>query len=153
MNKGKIAFLCLCFILLGAWGCSSPRVNVGLSATGNLNLNSFDEPLPVVTRVYQLSDEQAFQKATFEQLWKNDLMTLGDTLLTKDEIIVDPAAQQTLTYMRHAQARFIGVMAVFRQPEDDQWRDIQALPEGFFTGRFSRELKVHLKGNTVQIVD
>ena len=152
MSHGKIAVLCLVFSLL-AWGCSGPRVDLGLSSTANLNLNSFDEPLPVVTRVYQLADDQAFQKATFEQLWKNDLMTLGDALLTKDEIVMDPAAQQKLTYMRHEQARFVGVVAIFRQPEDVQWRDIAALPEGFFGRRFSRQVTVRLKGSSVEIAD
>ncbi len=153
MKPGKIRRLFLLIALLSTVGCAGPKVDVGFSSTANLNLNSFDEPLPVVMRVYQLSDDQVFQKATFEQLWKNDLMTLGDTLLNKDEIVMEPASQESLSYMRHEQAQFIAVMAVFRTPEGEQWRATEALPEGVFSRRFSRRVTVRLKGNTVEIAD
>lgn len=134
-------------------GCSKPAVKVSLSAAANLNLNEVKEPLPVVVRVYQLTEDAPFRKAEFNDLWKKDLATLGDSLLTKDEIVLNPAGQEHLTYPRHDKARFVAVMAVFRRPSEKGWRDIQTVTKGFFSRRLSQTFTIHLKGNTVEIVD
>lgn len=134
-------------------GCSGPKVKVAMSATANLNLNEFDEPLPVVIRLYQLSDNKAFEKAGFEELWKKDLVTLGDALLTKEEMIINPGTQERLTYPRHDQAKFVGVMAIFRRPGGESWRSVKTVASGFFSRKFSNSVTVSLKGNSVQIVD
>ncbi len=124
-----------------------------MSSTANLNLNEFDEPLPVIVNIYQLSDDKAFAEASFNELWKRDLVTLGDSLLTKESLTTNPASQERLVYPRHAQARYIGVMAVFRQPEKVAWRDVQPVADGFFKKKFSSNVTVTLKGNTVEISD
>ncbi|BCR03012.1 hypothetical protein DESUT3_00810 [Desulfuromonas versatilis] len=153
----KFRNLSCCFWLLVllclAAGCSPPQVKMGLSSTANLNLNDFDEPLPVMVNIYQLSDAQPFSKASFEELWKKDLMTLGDSLLTKETLTLNPASQERLEYLRHDQARYIAVMAVFRKPEKEAWRDVRPVADGFFKKRFSSKVTVNLKGNSVEFVD
>ena len=137
----------------GLVGCSAKQVEVGISSTANLNLNDFDEPLPVVVRIYQLADDTEFRKVAFNELWKDDLKALRDTLLTKEEIVMNPASQQTLEFPRHEQARFVGAMGVFRSPAEEQWRDLQPVADGFFARRFSSKITVRLKGSTLEIVD
>ena len=145
----------LVLILLAALltGCSKPSVRLALSSTANLNLNEVDDPLPVVVRIYQLSENKPFQQADFSDLWKKDLGVLGDSLLTRDEIVLNPASQERLSYSRHDQAGYVAVMAVFRRPGENGWRDIQPLSKGFFSRRFSKNFKVVLKGNTITIID
>ena len=63
----------------------STKVALDITATDNLNLNQYDEALPVVLRVYQLSDIQSFKTATFEDLWKSDKSVLSNTLITVEE--------------------------------------------------------------------
>lgn len=140
---------CVCMVLIG--GCSTPSVEVGLSSTANLNMNQSSEPLPVVVRVYQLAQRQAFDSASFEAIWKDDLATLGDSLLTKEEIVMDPAYQRALEMPRHEQARFVGVIAIFRDPEPDRWRDIQELSSSWITRQFSNEVHVALRGSRLEI--
>ncbi|WP_429884448.1 type VI secretion system lipoprotein TssJ [Geoalkalibacter halelectricus] len=153
MLRQGLLLLVLLPALLMLSGCADPQVRLGLSSTANLNLNDFDEPLPVVVRVYQLNDEANFLNADFADLWKDDLRTLGNSLLTRDEIVMNPAAQMALEYPRHEQTRFVAVMGVFRKPGDNNWRDIRPLPEGFFSRRLTGTLRVHLKGNTLEMVD
>ncbi len=141
------------FLVVLAGGCANPEVRINMSSTANLNLNEFDEPLPVIVNIYQLSDDKAFAEASFNELWKRDLVTLGDSLLTKESLTTNPASQERLVYPRHAQARYIGVMAVFRQPEKVAWRDVQPVADGFFKKKFSSNVTVTLKGNTVEISD
>ncbi|KIH76525.1 type VI secretion system protein VasD [Geoalkalibacter ferrihydriticus] len=151
----RVFFLLLCTLLVSAnlVGCADPQVRVGLSSTANLNLNDFDEPLPVVVRVYQLNDDADFLKADFSDLWKDDLKALGNSLLTRDEVVMNPAAQMVLEYPRHDQTRFVAVMGVFRKPGENSWRDIQPVADGFISGRFASKVRVHFKGNTLEMVD
>eukprot|EP00389_Voromonas_pontica_P009903 GDKH01015045.1.p1 GENE.GDKH01015045.1~~GDKH01015045.1.p1 ORF type:complete len:73 (+),score=0.63 GDKH01015045.1:18-236(+) len=62
----------LAVLLMSLTACMSTNVELDITATDNLNLNQFDEALPVVLRVYQLSDIQSFKTATFEELWKSE---------------------------------------------------------------------------------
>lgn len=141
-----------CVLVLAALaGCGRPSVKVALSSAASLNLNEAKESLPVVLRIYQLSEDGPFRNAEFPDLWKKDLATLGDSLLSRDEIVVNPAGQEKLTYSRHERARFVAVMGVFRRPGDKGWRDIKPVRRGFFSRRTA--VDVHLKGNTVDIVD
>lgn len=59
----------LFIMVLFLTGCMSTYVKLDVTATDNINLNQFNEPLPVVLKVYQLTDIQAFKNSTFEQLW------------------------------------------------------------------------------------
>lgn len=145
--------LLLILLLIITTGCSSSQVRVNLSSTANLNLNEDNEPLPVMINIYQLSDSKAFEETSFSELWKKDLLTLGDSLLTKKSLTINPASQEQLVFERHPQTRYVGVMAIFRQPKKEAWRSIKPVADGFFKKRFSSKLIVNLKGNTIEIVD
>ncbi len=145
--------LLLALLLCLTAGCSSPQVRLNLSTTANLNLNEVNEPLPVMVNVYQLSDSKAFEEASFSDLWKKDLVSLGDSLLTKESLTTNPASQEQLVYPRHPQARFVGVMAIFRKPEKEAWRSVIPVADGFFKKKLSSNLVVNLKGNTIEILD
>ena len=112
-----------------------------------------NKPGLLVVRIYQLNDDADFQSAEFMDLWKDDLKSLGNSLLTRDEVVMNPAAQMTLEYPRHEQTRFVAVMGVFRKPEESSWRDIHPLSEGYFARRFGGKIVVHLKGSALEMVD
>ena len=50
----KLLVTSVSLLLLSA--CSSTDVRLNLSASADLNTNNYNEPLPVIVRVYQLSD-------------------------------------------------------------------------------------------------
>ncbi len=131
-------------------GCSSPPVKFGLEAGSNLNPNEKNEPLPVVARVYLLSDDQSFEAAEFEDLWKDDLAVLGNSLLTRQELVMTPASEQRVVLKRREGAKFAAVIAIFREAQGGQWRAIKALPDNYVSRRFSKSLHVKLNGNIVE---
>lgn len=145
--------LLLVGLLALATACSAPQARLTISSTANLNLNDSDEPLPVMLNIYQLGDDKAFTEAGFTELWKKDLAALGDSMLTKETLTINPASQERLVFERHAQARFIGVMAIFRKPEKDEWRAVAPVANGFFQRKFSSNLTVNLKSNRVTIAE
>ena len=95
----KKAVLITLFMSLTA--CMSTNVELDITATDNLNLNQFDEALPVVLRVYQLSDIQSFKTATFEDLWKSDKSVLSNTLITVEEKTINPAEKTKIEFERN----------------------------------------------------
>ncbi len=146
-------FLVFTLLLSLLAGCSSSQVRLNMSSTANLNLNEANDPLPVMVNIYQLSERKAFDKADFSSLWKKDLVTLGDSLLTKESLMINPASQEQLIYERHPQTRFVAVMAIFRKPEQEAWRSIQPVADSFLKRKLSSKMVVNLKGNAIEILD
>jgi type VI secretion system protein VasD len=140
-------------LLLLLAACSGPQVRVDLSSTANLNMSDEGNALPVVVRVYQLSDARNFTNATFEAMWKQDVQSLGDAALTREEMVLNPGTTQELELRRNPQAEYVGVVAIFRAPEDEGWRAIKPLPTGQMGRRMNQRVTVSLRGNSLSIVD
>ncbi|RMG59005.1 MAG: type VI secretion system lipoprotein TssJ [Gammaproteobacteria bacterium] len=133
--------------------CSGPQLKMDLSSSANINMDRENHPLPVVVRVYQLSDITAFEQASFKDLWRNDIGVLGDQLLVHQEIVIDPASQKTLTIKRHPRAAWVGVMAVFRSPIDRNWKDWKKLSTSWVGRKLSSSIDVRLQGNRIEIYE
>jgi type VI secretion system protein VasD len=149
----KIVFLM--FLVLTMAACSGPMVRVDLKSDATLNPDRKGDPLPVVVRVYQLNDKGAFESATFNQLWKNDAGILGKTMLTRNELILNPGSNDKVELDRHEQAKYVGVVAVFRNPVDRKWRALRELSDDIFTRKLSlsSSFDVSLIGNSLLISD
>lgn len=148
----RVLFCLTVFLILNAVvGCSSPVLKVGLSSTANINVNDHDEPLPVVVRIYQLSEAHLFEQASFDRLWKNDVLALGETLVMKEELIISPADQRRFAMSRHDQAKYVAAVAIFRNPGEEGWKAIQPLSTNFLTRRMSSHVRVSLKGTTIAL--
>lgn len=147
----KTAFVTLLLVVLTA--CGGPMVKVELQSNQGLNPNRQGESLPVVVRVYQLNDKGAFESATFNQLWKQDEGVLGKTMLTRSEVILNPSSNDKIELDRHEQAKYVGVVAVFRNPIDRKWKDLRELSTDFLTKNLSTSFDVSLIDNTLHISD
>ena len=129
--------------------CMTTKVNLNVEATDNLNFNQFDEPLPVVLKVYQLTDIQAFNNASFEQLWKQDKSVLANSLLTVEERTVNPSQKINIEFEQAQTAKFVALVGLFRDRSDNQWRTYHDLNSG--TVKLSTNLEVLITNNSVQI--
>ena len=47
------------------------------------------------------------------------------------------------------QAEYLAVMAVYREPENMSWRDIDEMPGNFFTRRFDKKVRITLEKNRI----
>lgn len=139
--------------VLGLTACSGPMVKVALQSNQGLNPDKSGESLPVVVRVYQLNDKGAFESATFNQLWKQDEGVLGKTMLTRSEVILNPSSQDKVELDRHEQAKYVGIVAIFRNPIDRKWKDLRELNTDFLTKNLSTSFDVSVIDNTLHITD
>lgn len=127
--------------------CSSTDVRMKLSASADLNTNSFNEPLPVIVRIYQLSDVETFQSATFDQLWKADELILGSNLLHRQELTIKPQAKLEYEFVQVDKASYAAIFALFRNIDKDGWRWVHKLSSGTVT--FDSEFDVRLVKNQI----
>jgi type VI secretion system protein VasD len=98
-------------------------IKIELQADANVNPNENGDPAPVVVRVYELKELTAFQNGSFFDFADNDKKLLGGDLVGSAEYELTPG--QTVDYNRSisSEARYIGVVAAFRDIESAQWQD------------------------------
>lgn len=140
--------LFLALLVFGLAACATP-LRLKVNAAAALNPDAQGRSLPVRLVVYQLRDDQVFKQATFQELWQNDKVTLNSSLLDRREISVAPNAHTTLDMSREKQAAYLGVIAIFRTPQDGHWRTITKLGKGM--PMMHKSYTVTLKGSQVHI--
>ena len=125
-----------------------------LLPTGTINQDDAGASLPVMVRVYQLKGKDKFQQATFKMLWKNDKDVLEGDLLDRKEMTVHPEAKADLYLdvdVKHG-AAYLGVMALFRQPDVDGWKQI-AEASSSILNPMTPKIKLILDKNRITLVE
>lgn len=128
MNYKQAMMGFLILLLTGCASISTTPVHLKLTAAKKLNPDIKLSSLPVRLKIYQLSDAVPFQEATFRELWKSDVATLGSSLLDKRELTLAPGEKQLLKMPRHSQAEFIAVVGIFRKHQNLDWKVVKPLP-------------------------
>jgi type VI secretion system protein VasD len=77
-----------------------------------------------VVRVYQLKDKGRLEAADYNAILKSERDALSDDLLERQERVVQPGTQEMLEIQANPMARYIGAVALFRNPSGDGWRKI-----------------------------
>lgn len=119
--------------------CGGPTVNVpadlpnpgntSIRATDRLNLDENGDALPTVVRLYQLKTIGALEQASFDDIWTNAAETLGESLVSVDEMVLYPGEEETRGLERNPEAFYIVAMAGVRRPQGNSWRTIMPLPQ------------------------
>ncbi|WP_277964462.1 type VI secretion system lipoprotein TssJ [Pseudomonas sp. RIT-To-2] len=77
-----------------------------------------------LVRVYQLRDAKAFEKASYDRIVANSESLLGPDLLNEHAVVVKPAQGAVLNVPLAKEAKFVMLVALFRQPDTqlNTWR-------------------------------
>jgi type VI secretion system protein VasD len=97
-------------------------------------------PSPIVVRLYLLNGETAFANATFRQLWEADAETLGDTMLGKAELFLDPGGVERISAELVEGTVIVAAVAGYRNFEEAKWRAMVGVQ-----GESAMKLKADLK--------
>lgn len=126
-----------------AWS-DTVTVRGEITTAADLNPDYQGRPSPVNLIVFQLKSPEAFLGADFFSLFPPDSPVLGEDLIRRTQIQVRPDEKNPVEWQFDEEARFIGVVAAFRDIENAEWRGLVELPErGFFT-RFFRRNKMFI---------
>lgn len=102
-------------------------VKMNIAASSNINPDSRGKAHPVRLKVYQLSNRHNFVNATYRELVKQDFIVLGDSLVRQSEVTVKPGQSLSLALDQNLTGRYLGVVALFDQPNSENWRVISAV--------------------------
>lgn len=103
------------------------RVVIRLHAGGLLNSDTNGQSLPVVARIYELREKDAFERApatAFDGDKSHLPSELADALLGSREVVLTPGQRYEVTETLPEGTRYIGVLALFRAPAQGRWRHV-----------------------------
>jgi type VI secretion system protein VasD len=103
-------------------------VQLELEASDRVNLDESGRALPTRLRVYQLTDLDRLQGASFEDLWSHPKEVLAETGVTSMELVLYPGQVTAQRFKRDPRADYIVGVAIFREPQAEAWRTIQEWP-------------------------
>lgn len=100
------------------------RIKLRLLASDALNLNASGQPVAVLTRLYQLKSPDAFLKAPFEAFGDpaKEKEALGDDLIETRDVQLIPGQHYKTTDVVNRDIGFIGIVALYRNPDRLHWR-------------------------------
>jgi type VI secretion system VasD/TssJ family lipoprotein len=110
-----------------AAACKEPDLKVTVRGSDRLNMDEAGRSLAVVVRIYQLKTLKTLEDADFDQVWQHDRETLGEDLVSVDEVTVDPADKKSVPVKRNMDARYLVAVGLFRKPDGIAWRATRSL--------------------------
>ncbi|GAC1412746.1 MAG: hypothetical protein NVSMB6_14680 [Burkholderiaceae bacterium] len=138
MRSTLTCTLPLMFVCLFSAGCAKPPApilppppppppkptvfQISIAVATDVNPDVRGRASPVVAKMYELKNLAAFQSADFFALLDHEKDVLGDDLVAKDEVVLQPGKAQNMTREIHPEARFVGVFAAYRDIEHSKWR-------------------------------
>lgn len=106
-------------------GCAGPKnITLASEASPRLNLDRQGKPLSVQVQVYQLKSDQAFKLLTPDLLASGKPIQdmLGSDVLSSQDLTFLPGDKKELDLTILENANYVGVIALFRQPNSHFWR-------------------------------
>ena len=119
-------------IMLAACAPSPPKdLNLSgtLVAAADVNLDPEGRPSPVVVRIYQLQSVAKFDNADFFALYDDAAAVLGADMIGFEEFTLRPGQSTDYTAQFKPTAKYVGIVAAFRDINSAQWRANVELPE------------------------
>jgi type VI secretion system protein VasD len=100
-----------------------------LAVAPDTNPDVEGRPSPVVVRVYQLKEEGAFNNAEYFALVDKEQETLGPSLVSREEYELRPQETRKFELKSPPEAKYLGVIAGFRDIRNAKWKAVAAVPE------------------------
>ena len=102
-------------------------VDINLSASNKLNLDLEGRASPVVTRIYQLKNDETLKGSDFFEVYNNDEVLLGKDITYRKEIELKPNDEITSSTKLKQETQYLGVFAAFRNLDKAVWQLIVKL--------------------------
>lgn len=125
-------------LALAVLGCSAanmvvdPDTDFLFRVSKAVNPDSDGRPSPVVVRYYELASRSTFDVGEFDPLFETPETVLGPDLLVREELELQPGSELTITRRLNPNARYVGLVAAYRDIDVARWRAlIEVNPSGY----------------------
>jgi len=134
-----------------AMAAKKTKVKAVITAAAELNPDYKGRPSPVNIIVFQLASADTFMNEDFFSLFDADSGALGEDMLARTQILLQPGEVREWVTEFSKETRFVGVIAAFRDIENAQWRSSMELPRRGLIGRFFRENKLRITVDSLAV--
>jgi type VI secretion system protein VasD len=123
------------------WGCGSDEeeppppppppptiVSLTLRAAPDVNQTEAGEARPVLVRIFRLASVDNFLESGFFELDSDTQGVLGRSLIGEDAFTLAPGATQIYQRQFEENARFVAIIAAYRNVEAVNWRGFHGVP-------------------------
>jgi type VI secretion system protein VasD len=142
VDVNKMLTLLVAACLLGACAAKPAKLEparMEFVVAPNANPDSSNRPSPLVVRVFQLRNDSEFAGADFFSLYDKEKETLGASLISREEYVLEPGEVRKLELAVNAEARFLGAIAAFRDIRSAQWRAVTRAPDKKLTDLLKKD--------------
>ena len=108
-----------------AGGGGGKAITLVLSAEAKLNTCGDGPANALGVRIYQLGGDRGISGAPQAALWENDEKELGQELLDKQELFLDPGSKQPVTLHLKPGVRAVAVIGNFCKSKGTCWKWVQ----------------------------
>ncbi|MGV2293368.1 type VI secretion system lipoprotein TssJ [Trinickia sp. YCB016] len=132
------------------------RLELTVRAKSDVNPDDRGRAAPIVVRIYELKNDNAFKAADFFTLQTQDKTMLADDVVKRDELQLRPGDHQTIVRRPDQATTAIGVIAAYRDLPNSVWRSVYTVPAApdkawyrFSTSKL--KLTIDLEANAIKI--
>lgn len=104
-------------------------VEVRISADEGINTGTAGDGLPIPVRLYRLSSATAFEEATFDEIYHQEMKTLGGHLVGVTEFVLFPGQAEVITREFNERERHFGIVVAYKGGAP-RWRASTSVPPG-----------------------
>nr|WP_233272750.1 type VI secretion system lipoprotein TssJ [Paraburkholderia acidisoli] len=126
-------------------------------ASSNVNPDDQKRAAPVIVRLYELKNADAFNSADFFSLQEKDKALLADDQLMRDQFQLRPGEQKVIRRNADQATTTLGVIAAYRDLPNSVWRSTWTLPPSPSAAWYHRspklKLTIKLDANAIKISD
>lgn len=133
MNITRRVFLAAGVVLSGLLiaGCATTaklmepdpaKVVIRIASSADLNPDMMGRASPIVVRIYALKSDDIFNNADFFALYEQDASILGGDMTGRYELEIPPGENTTIEKELDIDARYIGIIAAYRDLDNAVWR-------------------------------
>lgn len=111
-------------------GCASwyqseiTKLDIRLTASGDLNPDISGRPSPLVVRLYELKAPSIFEQADFFSLYDYGQETLGSDFVALEELTLKPGEQLNMKLALQKSTNYVAVMGAYRDMNGSNWRRV-----------------------------
>lgn len=159
-GKLKVIFISVALLLVGA--CTSNESKVGgmlglntnlkleFKVADNINPDEKRTPSPVYLRFYELKSDKQFNKTDFLELYERDTESLGDDLVSKQELKrIAPGEAREEKFVLDKETRYVALFAEFFQYKDAKYKVVFPVTS---SNIFDDRVLIEISGNTLSLV-
>lgn len=101
-----------------------PVVTLMMKGSADQNPSTGGAPSPVAVKVFELTATAKFERADVFALTEREQQTLGTDSLGSQEFVLSPSEARTVVIEPKPTVQSIGVVALFRDIDQAQWRAV-----------------------------